>query len=299
MASEKNIGAMQFAISRITRVVPLYWLMTTGVMLVAILSPESLKSTTASVPNYLKSIFFIPYYKESGVIQPMLFVGWTLNYEMLFYAMGCAALAISPYRFFYVTSILMVFAFWVGYLLPEGTAYADFLRSNLLFEFMLGMIAFKLRGTALLRKIPVWLIAILILSLYVAMAVFEIRGLGNRFIEFGIPSFLIVLLAIQLEPLFPKLNSIVAQTLVHIGDASYATYLSHAFVVQFLRKLLPRFTNGLTIESPIGVVITISVSLAVGALIYVCLDKPSVRAAKKGMVILSKWAALRANAIAR
>lgn len=290
MASEKNIGAMQFAISRITRVAPLYWLMTTGIMLVAILSPESLKSTTASIPNYLKSIFFIPYFKESGVIQPMLFVGWTLNYEMLFYAMGCVALAINPSRFFYTTSALMVFAFGVGYLLPDGMAYAEFLRSNLLFEFMLGMAAFKLKDSALLRKMPAWLIAILILSIYVSMALCEIRGLGNRFIEFGIPSFLIVLLAIQLEPLFPKLNSIVARTLVHIGNASYATYLSHVFAVQLLRKLLPRFTNGLTIESPVGVAIAISFSLVVGGLIYVLLDKPSVALSKKAFSALSKAA---------
>lgn len=288
MVSGKSLSALQFAISRITRVVPLYWLMTTGVMIVAILSPELLKSTKASFPNYLKSIFFIPHFRENGAIQPMLFVGWTLNYEMLFYAMGCIALAVSQHRFFYATSILMVFAFGVGYLLPEGTAYAEFLRSSIIFEFMLGMAAFKLKDFALLRRIPAWLIAIVIILLYAGMAVCEIRGLGIRLIEFGIPSFLIVLLAIQLEPLFPKLNSIVARTLVHIGNASYATYLSHAFAVQLLRKLLPRFTNGLTIESPVGVVIAISFSLVVGGLIYILLDKPSVTLSKKAFSALSR-----------
>lgn len=299
MASEKNISAMQFAINRITRVVPLYWLMTTGLLVILFLRPELLKSTTASIPNYLKSIFFIPYFRENGPLQPMLFVGWTLNYEMLFYAMATLALAISPARFFYVTCLLVTSMFGLGFLLPDGTPYAEFLQSSLIFEFLLGMAIFKIKDVAWMRQIPMSIIAIAIVSLYAIMALCEINALGSRFVAFGIPASLIVLLALQLEPLFPKLNSIFAMVLIHIGNASYATYLSHVFVVESVRKFLPRFTNGLTIESPIGVVLAISFSLAVGGLIYICLDKPSVKLAKKVAAILSKWAALRVNAIAR
>jgi exopolysaccharide production protein ExoZ len=288
MASEKNVGAIQFAINRITRVVPLYWLMTTILLMVVILRPELFNSTTASIPNYLKSIFFIPYFRENGQLQPMLGVGWTLNYEMIFYAMATVSLSASPTRFYCVTCVLVTLMSGMGCLLLDGTPYADFLRSNLLFEFMLGMAAFKLKDSAYLRKVPVWLIAIVIPLLYAIMALFEIRGLGNRFIEFGIPSFLIVLLAIQLEPLFPRLNSVVAGVLIHIGDASYATYLSHTFVVESIKRFLPRLTNGLTIESPIGVAIAISFSIVAGGLIYILLDKPSVALSKNAFSALSK-----------
>lgn len=290
MASEKNVSAIQFAINRITRVVPLYWLVTTFMLMMAILRPELLNSTTANIPNYLKSIFFIPYFRENGELRPMLLVGWTLNYEMIFYAMATVSLVISPARFYYVTCILMTSMFGFGYLLSDGTPYAEFLQSGLIFEFLLGMAMFKLKDVAWLRGIPISIVVLAIALLYAGMALCEIKGMEGRFVVFGIPSCLVVLLALQLEPLFLQLNSIVARALIHIGDASYATYLSHVFVVEFARKFLPRLTGGLTIESPIGVVIAISLSIVVGGLIYICLDKPSVKLAKKAFSALSKAA---------
>lgn len=281
MASEKQVGAKQFAINRLTRVAPLYWIMTTMIMIVLILRPELFNSTTASFPNYLRSIFFIPYFNDNGQLQPLLGVGWTLNYEMVFYAMATISLFVSPTRFYYATCALVTSLFGLGYLLFDGTPYADFLRSNLLFEFMLGMAAFKFKDSAYLQKIPMWIAAIVILLLYVIMSIEEINGFGNRLVEFGIPSFLIVLLAIQLEPLFPRLNSLLSRILIHIGDASYATYLSHTIAVELIKRHLPKFTNGITIESPVGTFIALFFCIAVGGLTYIFLDKPSVAIAKK------------------
>lgn len=288
MASEKQVGAIRFAINRITRVVPLYWLMTTMIMMALILRPELFNSTTASIPNYTKSIFFIPYFNDNGQLQPLLGVGWTLNYEMIFYAMATISLLVSPTRFYYVTCILVTSLFLMGHFLIDGTPYADFLRSNLLFEFMLGMAAFKLKDSSYLRKIPLWIAAIIILLLYATMSIIEINGFGNRFFEFGIPSFLIVLLAIQLEPLFPMINSALSKILIHIGDASYATYLSHTIAIELIKRYLPLLTNDLTIESAAGTIIALSLSTAVGGFIYIFLDKPSVALAKKLFSLFSK-----------
>lgn len=288
MASEKNVGAIQFAINRITRVVPLYWFMTTFLMMVVILRPELFNSTTANIPNYLKSIFFIPYFRENGQLQPMLGVGWTLNYEIIFYAMATISLAINPTRFYSYTCILVTSMFGIGYLLSDGTPYADFLQSSLIFEFLLGMAIFKLKDVAWLHKMPMLLIAIGIASLYAIMALCEINAIGSRFFTFGIPSSLIVLLALRLEPLFLQFNSILARALIHIGNASYATYLSHTFIIEAIKRFLPRLTNGLTIESPIGVATAISFSFVVGGLTYVLFDKPSVAISKKAFSALSK-----------
>lgn len=288
MVSEKNIGATQFAINRITRVVPLYWLMTTLLMTVLILRPELFNSTTANIPNYFKSIFFIPYFNDNGQLQPLLGVGWTLNYEMVFYAMAAISLSVSPTRFYYVTCALVALLFGIGYLLLAGTPYADFLRSTLLFEFLLGMAAFKLKDSAYLGKIPLWIIAIAILFLYAIMSLIEIGGFKDRFIPFGIPSFLVVLLTIRLEPLLSRLNSVFSKILIHLGDASYATYLSHTISIELVHRFLPRITNGLTMESKLGTAIAVSFSIIVGGLIYIFLDKPSVAFTKKTFSGISK-----------
>lgn len=96
-----------FAVSRLTRIVPLYWIFTTCFLILAAIKPELLNSTTANITNYLKSIFFIPYLKEDGAQIPMIAVGWTLNYEMYFYV--CIWLSIVVIRKLYI--LLTIFFF--------------------------------------------------------------------------------------------------------------------------------------------------------------------------------------------
>src|SRR5271166_6609820 len=70
---EKN----DFLARRLIRIVPLYWLCTFAVFFAALLMPGLLHSTTPDWNNLLKSLFFLPYRKESGAVQPLLFLGWT------------------------------------------------------------------------------------------------------------------------------------------------------------------------------------------------------------------------------
>jgi peptidoglycan/LPS O-acetylase OafA/YrhL len=77
-------GSLYFMKRRAARIIPLYWLLTFGVGLLSIIRPDFLLTTTFNINNLLLSLAFIPYIKESGLTQPILFLGWTLNYEMFF-----------------------------------------------------------------------------------------------------------------------------------------------------------------------------------------------------------------------
>ncbi len=83
--AERPQSSYRFLRNRITRIVPLYWLITLSVAVIALIAPALLQSTTASLPQIVKSLAFIPYHRPDGVMQPVVFVGWTLNYEMMFY----------------------------------------------------------------------------------------------------------------------------------------------------------------------------------------------------------------------
>lgn len=62
-------SARAFSVSRLSRIVPLYFILTTCLLLLAALKPELLNSTTANLTNYIKSLFFIPYFKENGALH--------------------------------------------------------------------------------------------------------------------------------------------------------------------------------------------------------------------------------------
>lgn len=59
-----------------------------------------------------------------------------------------------------------------------------------------------------------------------------------------------------------------------MGDASYATYITHFFVVIFVKKIIDAKFNIIIATSPLGVLLGVFLSLIVGQLVYILLDKP-------------------------
>jgi exopolysaccharide production protein ExoZ len=277
MVAASGMTSVVFLINRITRIVPLYWLLTTALLIVAALRADLLNSTTADVSNYLKSIFFIPYFKENGVLQPMLPVGWTLNYEMLYYLLAAIVLAGCTNRFFALATSIGVVAVWgAAHFLPANSAARAFLSADVLLEFIFGMLAWNIRSLKIFEKLPTWFLIGAIAACYAAMGCFELQNFPVRALTFGLPSFCIVTFAVRLEPKVACLNQALVRWLTHCGDASYATYLSHLFVVQFVAKVISSRLHAISPSGVFGAIASIIASLAVGSGVYILIDKKSV-----------------------
>lgn len=266
--------ARTFAVSRLARIVPLYWILTSCLLVLAALRPELLNSTTANLGHYLKSLFFIPYFKENGALHPMLAVGWTLNYEMFFYA--CLWLALlTPVRKPLWIALLLMALLWAG---PGQSAHNPVLRAflgdSLVFEFALGCLAHEVFKRQWLQRAP-WLAAGLALLSYALMALLEMAdtSLARLFI-YGLPSMVLVVAVTALEPSRFMQDHPLARGLAKVGDASYATYLSHFYVVEGIRKIAFLKLGLINPYTLPGVVFTLAGSLAVGHLLYTWLDKP-------------------------
>jgi exopolysaccharide production protein ExoZ len=85
----------QFLTQRIIRIVPLYWLCTLIMIAAACFKGSGRAWSDGTIENIAKSLFFIPYRDAVGNVYPLLLVGWTLNIEMLFYALFALSLAVS------------------------------------------------------------------------------------------------------------------------------------------------------------------------------------------------------------
>jgi exopolysaccharide production protein ExoZ len=280
---ENGQGARSFAVNRVARIVPLYWLLTTCLFVLAATKPELLETTTANLSNYFKSIFFIPHFKENGLLHPMLTVGWSLNYEMFFY--GCVWLAIVLARGMYIqiTLAILVAAFVFLGGLSSQPVLRGFFGTTLLFDFVLGMFAFRFYRAGLMRRLrggrrSMWMIALLS---FLFMAVMETVGSGiDRLLVYGVPSVLLVLSALELEQSDFMSNNRLVDALAAAGDASYATYLSHSYVVEGVRRILFQKLDVIDPYTPLGVAFILALALLVGQLVYVYLDKPLSRAFK-------------------
>jgi exopolysaccharide production protein ExoZ len=68
----------EFLFARITRIYPLYWVVSGALLAVWFVRPDLVFSSSRNTPELLNSLFLIPAHA-----YPLLEVGWTLVYEMI------------------------------------------------------------------------------------------------------------------------------------------------------------------------------------------------------------------------
>jgi exopolysaccharide production protein ExoZ len=117
---------------------PLYWLLTLLMIAVALVAPGLFKTLKVAPSTLVQSLLFIPHFSQSfpGVVWPLLVPGWTLNFEMFFYAVFGLALLLPernrllPLVTFFVmlTAIGLVFG-------PFASAAAQTYTHPMLLEF--------------------------------------------------------------------------------------------------------------------------------------------------------------------
>ncbi|RZA09508.1 MAG: acyltransferase, partial [Proteobacteria bacterium] len=83
---DKDMPAGRFLLNRVIRIVPAYWLYSALMALMLLALGNWLPNSAIDLPHFILSLLFIPSENPGGYgLYPTLNVGWTLNYEMLFY----------------------------------------------------------------------------------------------------------------------------------------------------------------------------------------------------------------------
>ena len=171
----------------------------------------------------LSSLTLWPVY-PGGYYVPVLKVGWTLSFELLFYLGMTLAIATRP------IVLMATYALFLLGALMTSSPLLHFVGSPMALEFLLGVLVAKLPKRASLG---------LLIAVGLALFAFTDPGLGDvesslgpqwalrRALEWGFPAALIVWGALSLEELFRHRAFDVP---VAIGDASYSVYLFHPIV---------------------------------------------------------------------
>lgn len=234
---EKNVTPASFLINRTARIVPIYWLLTFAVFMLAITVPSLFKATTANFTDLIKSLFFIPYLKASGLIQPLLFVGWSLNYEMFFYALFAVALMLPKRSHGYIF-LLTVLALLSGFgaLTEPQNAVMRFYTDPVMMHFAFGvLLALAAKGIPEHASDKVKAAVFIMGALFLAVVWRgDISNDATKAILIsGLASAIVVACALALETWGIRVNSQIGLTL---GAASYSIYLIHPFVTQAFQK---------------------------------------------------------------
>jgi peptidoglycan/LPS O-acetylase OafA/YrhL len=241
-------NSKHFMLKRIIRLVPYYWLVTFAVFLVGIVIPSAFeyKTVNPSPVNFVQSLFFFPF-AEKGLSGPLLGVGGTLNWEMLFYFLFWLSCKISlKYRAVICSAFLLLLVI-LGSIVDLPLPFS-FWTNNILLEFILGMSAYYIieyirnatqrnatQRNATQRnatQIILIIVSLIMLAIMVAFSLPTSTVSPNisRVIYFGLPAFVLFLTFF-----FFSDGIKIPKVFVTTGDISYSIYLVHFLVIAAFR----------------------------------------------------------------
>ena len=260
---QRSQNYLEFFFARFFRIAPLYYLATALVLLTG----------NAYEPTFwhiIQSFSLLKVYWH----QPVLTVGWTLEYEFCFYLLCSISILLLKNQksrvIFLFTALISLFVV-IDLLIFNDKIYGHFL------EFLLGMMCFFLRKRKFFNHLNPWACIGGIISGFCALIFVDIYFYNPltflRFIGYGIPSFVIVLFALSLE------NSVSVKEIKFlkiIGDASYAIYTFHLIVYYNLQTIL--FTGLTEMHIQDQPLLTqgflFLVSIGVGVVVHFYVEKP-------------------------
>lgn len=267
ISTQRNAGrpnpAWTFAKDRVVRIVPLYWLVTTAKIAAVLALPAMVERTTLAPFYTIGSYLLLPVRDATGTIRPVLPVGWTLTYEMLFYILVTTALLLRVPLGRVCIPLLLAFAALAFAGPPSGFA------NTIAIEFLFGIAI----GSAIprLQSLPP---AVGIIAGSVGFAILLIVPVGDglaRPLTWGVPAAIIVASVVSAEI---AIRRHLPRWLLSAGNASYATYLTHGFVIPVVFVLCARSISfdwaGLGAIIIFGVVI----SAIVGHITHVAIEQP-------------------------
>lgn len=283
-ASGRETSATDFLVRRIQRIVPLYWFYTLLLVGGALAIPSLLRWAVLSPELVLKSLFFVPaFHPVNGNVQPLVSIGWTLQYEMFFYLLFAVCVGRS-------LGTRIVWIAWIfgclligGAVAEQRTAFVVFVSNPIVLEFLAGMIVYWLfrRGLAVRRAaIPIAfvLLPLLIWSIGSGAAAPLAANLDPRWhrcLAWGLPAALLVYSVLA----FGEVPGAVGRGLERLGDASYSLYLSHLFVVALVARIWTKL--GLEVTPAFGVLVVLPAAVAAAFLSYYFVEKPLGRLAQR------------------
>ena len=262
-ASGPSLG---FALKRLNRIFPLYWIFTGLAVLGYLVMGDSLTRAFGEL-DWVSSLTLLP----TGQ-PPLLLVGWTLTHELYFYLVyGLALFLPRRWRLVAAGSLAGLTGLAMADIIQPDTPWARLALSGFNLQFLAGIVLAEWR-----LHLPAtrWLASAIALA-GVALGIgwtasFGLEGLADsdrRALIFLPMAVGLVWAILAWQPRWPQL-------LTAIGDWSYAIYLGHLLAISVLGRvlamLLPQGLPATLLLFGLG----LAASLILGALVHRFLEQP-------------------------
>ena len=262
--------ARTFLARRLERVVPMYWLVTTVKVGVLLLVPAMGVNALGNWNHVLASYLFIPSVNPQGALEPVVIVGWTLNFEMAFYVLFALALGLRAKPLLVAGPVILGAALWPLSGAPVGANAFRFFEATLPVEFLFGA------GLALLLPYMLrlsWLVGLgLAVSGLLPLLFWELPNFSWwRGFEWGLPATAVVAGALILER---RWGAGSPRWMLELGDASYSIYLIHTFALPVAGILFSHVAAPWAGNLALALGFAVPLSTAAGEAAYRLIERP-------------------------
>jgi exopolysaccharide production protein ExoZ len=270
---EKPDAYLNFVTKRLLRIVPIYWLLTTIAVALLIFAPQLFAThyNAIDLPWIAGSYLFVPVAPPGGSATPVVGVGWTLNYEMLFYAVFAGALLLPRRLGLQVVCMCFGSLVAVGTLLRPTSPLLGFVTNWLLLDFLMGIaIAWWVLTGGRLSRAARYIFFLSGVACLAATTVWTPPEEGPlRFLLWGIPAALIVLAMCGARVPDGRVGKLASL----LGDASYSIYLFQFFALPAWARAM-RAVQAEAITFDVNVLILTILVTVSGVACWFLLERP-------------------------
>ena len=252
MLRNGGVAPIPFIIERLTRVVPFYWLLTIIFFFFEYTFPSLFENIDHDLLTH--TLFSLFFFSQAFLGRmPVLFDGWSLEYEVLFYT--CIAIGLSfsknALAFLIVTIII---SFLIIFCSIDAIA----------FEFLLGV----LLGSIYLhikKNIKLQLFSLFLgLTLYLlTIKTFRLSNeiFSHKILMYGLPSLMIIYGLLDIKQIKEGI-------LTKLGDASFSIYLLQVFTIPTFYKILKYIKIADVVSNDLLAIACLLITVVGGYIIY-------------------------------
>ena len=274
----KPTSAAEFLGRRYARLVPFYWMITLFAALLACVAPSLFQTTHVTAETLTKSILFIPYYKHAHVVQPLVFVGWAMNYIVFVIAIHALMKVFAGARAWLATAGALLTLALIGAIAQPGDVVLAFFTGPRLVAFAFGVLLAGLWHNQPLTVKRQHSPGYRALAIGLIVGGFAVR-LGQQIffreldmrLAAPLASAAIVIGALLLEANGDRHRSALRDK---IAEATFSIYLTHYFVTQAVVKTLAHIAHPPTIVLIAGLVVAYAGAAVLGVLVCQYAEKP-------------------------
>lgn len=265
-------GWRVFATKRLVRIVPMYWAATGFKLATMLVAPAAVLHAQLDWGYVAKSLLFWPALNVDGEIHPLLGVGWTLIFEMFFYALFTLALLlrVNPVRA--LVPLLVGLALLSQFRKPGWPVELACWTNPIVLDFAAGMLIARWAQRGGRMPAPLAWAVLLGGAAYLFAPILRVDYLSLAgSITLTLSAAMIVAGAVSLER---QISPAIPRIVIFLGAASYALYLAHPLVAPAVPAILAR----LHLPFPtISIALSVAGAIVAGVLCHLLIEQPATR----------------------